>query len=182
MTTRSPPTEALRGVGRRRVAVVGHDDALAGGEAVVLDDVGRAEGVEGSTHLVRRAAHVGLGGGDAGDRHHVLGEGLGALELRGGTRRTEAADAAVTYGVGDPGDQRGLGADDDEVGADLLGQGGHGVAVELVDVVQRGAGRDAGVAGCGVDLLDVGVAGEAERECVLTASGADDEDLHARRC
>ena len=71
---------------------------------------------------------------------------------------------------------------DDEVGAELLGEGGDGVTVELVDVVQRGEGRDAGVAGGGVDLLDGRVAGEGERERVLTAAGADDEDLHARRC
>ncbi len=94
----------------------------------------------------------------------------------------EAADPAVADGVGDPRDEGRLGPDDDEVGADLLREGGHGITVELVDRVQRGEGRDPRVAGRCVDLLDGRVAREREREGVLAASGADDEDLHAARC
>ena len=169
----------LRRVGGGFLAVVGHHDALAGGEAVVLHDVRRAERVERGRHLVGCGADVRHRGRHSGRGHHVLGEGLRSLELGGLPRGAEAADAAVADGVGDPGDEGSLGPDDDEVGADLLGQGGHRVAVELVDLVQGGDGRDAGVAGCGVDLLDGRVAGEGQRERVLTAAGADDEDLHA---
>ena len=44
------------GVGERRVAVVGDDHALAGGEAVGLDDVRGAE-------VVERGLELGAGGG-----------------------------------------------------------------------------------------------------------------------
>ena len=46
-----------------RGEVVGDDDALAGGEAVVLDDVRRAEGVEGLVDLLGGGADVAAGGG-----------------------------------------------------------------------------------------------------------------------
>ena len=173
---------ALRGVGRGRVPVVGHHDALAGGEAVVLDDVRRAEGVEGGGDLGRRRADVRRRGRHPGRGHHVLGERLGALELGGLAGRAEAADPAVAHGVGDARDQRRLGTDDDEVGAERLGQVGDGGTVQRVDVVQRGERRDARVAGRGVHLGDRRIAGEGERERVLAAAGADDEDLHVRRC
>ena len=81
-----------------------------------------------------------------------------------------------------PGHQRGLRPDHDEVGAELLRERRDGVTVELVDVVQGRERRDAGVARGGVDLLDGGVPREGEREGVLAAAGADDEDLHVRRC
>ena len=56
-------TTALAGarVGAGRLDVVGHDDALAGGEPVVLDDVGRAEGVQRLVGLLGRGAHVAAG-------------------------------------------------------------------------------------------------------------------------
>ena len=39
-------------------------------------------------------------------------------------------------------------------------------------------GRDAGVAGCRVDLADGGVAQQGADDGMLTAAGAEDEDLH----
>ena len=48
---------ARGGMGDRRVTVVGHHDALAGGQAVVLHDVRRAEGVERGLGLVAGLAH-----------------------------------------------------------------------------------------------------------------------------
>src|SRR3712207_8617264 len=48
--------------------------------------------------------------------HHVLREGLAALELRRLLRRPEAGDARVPDGVGGTGDQGHLGPDDHEVG------------------------------------------------------------------
>ena len=71
---------AARRVGQRLGAVGGHHDALAGGEAVVLDDVRRAQRVEGGRRLVGGGAHEGAGRRHAGRSHHVLAERLGALE------------------------------------------------------------------------------------------------------
>ena len=109
---------AGRRVGERRVAVVGDDDALAGGEAVVLDDVRRPELVERGGGLVGGRADVRPRGRDAGRGHHLLGERLGALEPGGLGRRAEAGDAGGAHGVGDPGDQRRLGPDHDQVDAE----------------------------------------------------------------
>ena len=111
-------------VSQRLVAVLGHHDALAGGEPVVLDDVGRAERVERLRGLLGGAAHAGHRGRYVGRGHHVLGEGLGALEDGRLLRRPEAGDADRAYGVGDPRDQRRLRADDDQVDAEVAGEPG----------------------------------------------------------
>ncbi|GAA3228199.1 hypothetical protein GCM10020256_40270 [Streptomyces thermocoprophilus] len=158
--------------------VVGDDDALAGGETVVLDDVRRAERVEGGGGLLRGRTDVGAGGGDAGGGHHVLGEGLGALQLRGLLGGPEHRDAGLAHGVGDSGDERGLRADDDQLGAQLRGQRGHGGAVQGVDLVQLGDLGDAGVAGCAVQRGDGGVEGQRAAQGVFAGAAADDEDVH----
>ena len=102
-------------VGQRLGAVVGHDDALARGEPVVLDHVGGAERVETRGGLLDRRRHPRLGGGHARGGHDLLGERLGALEpgARGG--RAEDGDPDGPHGVRDARDQRRLGPDDDEV-------------------------------------------------------------------
>ncbi len=165
-------------MGQRLVAVLGDHHALAGREPVVLDDVRRAERVEGVGGGLRRAADPGHRGRDAGGGHHLLREGLRALEPGGLRRRAEAGDAPRADGVGDPGDQRRLGADHDEVDAEPLGQVRDRVAVDRVDRVELGDLGDAGVAGGRVDLLDAGVAGERGGERVLAAATADHQDVH----
>ena len=167
-------------MGDRGLAVVGHDDALASGQAVVLDDVRRAELVERGLGLGAGLADQGASGGDAGGCHHLLGEGLGALEPRGLAGRAEAGDAARPDGVGDALDERCLRSDDDQVGAQPLGQSRDVVARHRVDRVEGGDGGDAGVAGGGVDLGDAGVQGQGAGERVLTSAGADHEGLHGR--
>ena len=124
-------------------------------------------------------AQPGGRGRHAGGRHHVLGEGLRALEPGGLARRPEAGDARGGDGVGDAGDERRLGADDHQVGAEIDGQRGHGLAGHRVDVVQGRDGRDAGVARGGVHLVDIRVAGQGEGQGVLAPAGTDDERLHA---
>ena len=166
---------ALRGVLDGGVAVGGDDHALAGGQAVVLDDVGRAVGVEGGLHLDRGRAHHRRGGRDAGGLHDLLGERLGALELRSGARRTEDRDPPPTHHVGDPGHQRRLGAHDDQVRTQRLGEVGDRLPRERVDVVQRGDRRDAGVARRRVHRAHAGVERERAGQRVLAPPGADDE-------
>ena len=174
-TTTSPHVAACS---RAAARSVGDDDALAGRQAVVLDDVRRPERVEGRGDLVGRAAQPGRGGRHAGGRHHVLGEGLRAFQLGGRARRPEAEDARCGHGVGDAGHQRRLGADDDEVGADLDGQRGDRLAGHRVDLVQGRHGRDAGVARGRVHLVHIRVARQREGQGVLAPAGTDHERLH----
>ena len=108
---------AAAGVRERGVAVVGDDDALAGGEAVVLDDVGRAERVERRLDLVEASHTWARGRGNVGRGHDVLGERLGALQPGRLGEGPKTGMPARAHGVGDPGDERGLRADDDEVDA-----------------------------------------------------------------
>lgn len=145
---------------RGGLQVVRDDDALAGGQTVVLDDVRRTEGVEGLGDLLGGGADVGAAGRHAGRGHHVLGERLGALQLGGLLRGAEHRDARLAHGVGDPRDQGRLRAHDDQLGAELDGQRGHGLAVEGVDLVQLGDLGDAGVAGGAVQRGDGGVEGQ----------------------
>ena len=53
--------------------------------------------------------------GIAGRLQHLLGEGLRALDPRGGRRRPEDRNAAAAQVVGEPGHERHLRPDDDEV-------------------------------------------------------------------
>ena len=170
---------ALR-VGQRLGVVGGDHHALAGREAVVLHDVRRTERVERGLGLLGGRADERPGRRHAGGGHHVLGERLRALQPRGLAGGSEDGDAAPAHGVRHPGDQRRLGADDDQVDAQLLGQVGHGRSRHRVDVVERGEGGDARVARRGVHLGDGGVARQRPHERVLAATGADHECLHRR--
>ena len=99
------------------------------------------------------------------------------------SRTARSSDPALAHGVGDAGDERRLGPDDDQVGAERGGQVGDRRAVQRVDVVQGGEPpRMPGLPGAACTSVTAGIAGEGERERVLAAAGADDEGLHARRC
>lgn len=162
----------------RSLDVAGDDDPLARGEAIVLDDVRSAEGVERLVDLVRGRADVRACGGNPRARHDVLREGLGALDLRGLLGGAEHRDARLAHGVGDPGDEGRLRAHDDEIGAELRGQRGHGLAVQRVDLVQLGDLGDAGVAGGAVQGGDAGVEGQGAAQGMFAGAVTDDEDLH----
>ncbi len=165
-------------VGAGRLDVVGDDDALAGGQAVVLDHVGRAEGVEGRVDLRRAGADVRAGGGHLGGGHHVLGERLGALQPRGFRRGAEGGDTVLPDRVRDARHQRRLRAHHHEVGPQREGELRDGVAVEGVHGVRRRDLGDPGVAGGAVQGGDVGVEGQRAAQGVFAGAAADDEDLH----
>jgi hypothetical protein len=167
-------------VGERLVTVAGDHDPLAGGEGVVLDDVRRAQLVERRRHLLGRGADPRRRRRHAGRRHHVLRERLRPLELRGRTRRSEARHPCLGERVSDPGHQRRLGSDHDQVGADLPGERRDGCAVHRVHGVQRGERPDPGIAGRGVHLGHLRVARQTQGERVLAATGADHEGPHGR--
>ena len=159
---------------------VGDDHALAGGQAVVLDDVGRGEAGELGVEVGRVVDGHRCGGGHAGRGHDVLGEGLRALDPGGGRARPEAGDPGGPHGVGDPGDQRHLGPDHDEVGLPALRPVGDGLRVAQVEPVLLGDGRGTGVAGSAGQRGDGGVLRQGEDEGVLTGTGADDQDAHGQ--
>ena len=165
---------------RDRLCAVGRDDdALAGGESVVLDDVRRAELVEGCTHLLDRGADVGHRRRHARLGHDLLGERLAALELRGSGRRAEARDAQGTHGIRGTRHQRHLGADNHEIRGHRARQVCDGCRARHVDGLRGDDLRDAGVARCGHHLRHRVVCQQGRDDGVLTSTGPDDEDLHA---
>lgn len=163
--------EAGPGVVQRGLAVVGDDDALARGQSVVLDDEGRAEGVDGLGYLVEGRAQVGEPGGHLGRRHDLLGERLAALETGGLRGGAEHVEAVVPQHIRDTGHERGLGPDDDEVDlvalCDIEDRGGvRGVGQRLA----QGDRVDAGVPGGGDDRIDGLVRHEAADDGVFAGT------------
>ena len=147
-------------------AVGGDHDPLAGREAVVLHDVRRAELVQRGRGLVGGDAHPGSRGGHTSRRHHLLGEGLGALQLGGRAGRAEAGDPPLRDGVGHPRDQRRLGPHHDQVHPERLGQ-------------VRDAGPDIGSTSCSVATAAMpGLPGAA---CTSATPGSS-ERARARAC
>src|SRR5690606_987300 len=165
--------EAGQGVRDGLGVVLGDDDALAGGQPVVLDDVGSAGGCERGDNVVLAAAHVRQGGRHASGGHDLLGEGLAALERGGCCARPEAPDAASSDRVRDPGYQWCLWADDDQVGGDVLGKLRHPGGVGDRTPVRAATGHqvDAGVAGSRQDRVDGRVGGEGAHDGVLACAG-----------
>ena len=157
---------------------LGHDDALASGQAVGLDDDGStlAAHVLGAGLLVGEAA-VG-GGGNAGAAHDLLGKLLGALHLGGVAVGAKARDARRTHGVGNACHQRRLRTDDHE--ADLMGAGPLGnshrvLGVKALDLL--GHGVHAAVARGNVEAPSAGRLGELGEKRVLAPAGAQEQDV-----
>ena len=121
ITTRAPasPKRPASIASRGRDGFVGRradHDALAGREAVGLDHDRRAAARAPRPRRSVASVNVRIGGGrDAVARAEILGEGLGALELRRRAARAEAAQAGRRERVDDAEHQRRLGADDGEV-------------------------------------------------------------------
>src|SRR5262249_37572903 len=126
--------------------VAGDHDALAGGQAVVLDHPGGAEPGQGGVQPGRVVHHLGGGGGHAGGGHHAFRERFGACDPGGLGGRAEAGDPGRAYRVGGAGDQRPLGADHHQVGLPLGGEGGDRGGIGGLDAVGLGEGGGAGIA------------------------------------
>ena len=129
--------------GERRVELVlraADPDALAGREPVELEDARRP----GDRQRPRRRHASGL--------HYLLGKCLRALDLRGRRARAEDGDAAMAQLVGEPGDERRLGADDDEVDPELAGERDDRGVVVCAGRMAVGEARDSRVARSGVQL------------------------------
>lgn len=157
----------------------GHDDALAGGEAVSLDDQGSAAvGDEGMSRL-GVVEHGAFGSGHAGLLHEILGEIFAAFELGAVAVRTEAGDAGHVHGVGDAEHEGKFGTGDNQVDLFLSGElqkaqnvvGLHVGAAHAVKLRAAVAGGDDEI-GTERALADFPYQG------VLPAAGTDYENAH----
>ena len=111
--------------------------------------------------------------------HQVFGERLAALD--GGRTRAgpEHREALVAKPVGQSGDQRHLGPDDDEVGALALGEPHDAVVVVDAHRHARRVPRHAGIARHRHQARQPGTLGELPAERVLAATATDDEEVHS---
>ncbi len=157
-----------------------NDNALAGSEPVCLDD-------DRSSQLPRRddrsrfvpgVADAVARGGDPVPGHELFRERLAALELGCGTGGTKDAKAAGPKQVDNAATERELGTDDGQIDREINGRVGERVDVIDADWDERCLRRDPVVAGRANDLR-VLFAREFPRECMLSATTADNEHLHA---
>ena len=177
-----------------RVEVVAEDfDALAAGEAVVLDDVMVAEAAERGFGLLEGGFGEAVGGsgvnalvdrvaGDVVFGEEVAGEAFGAFDAGEGFCGAYGGDACGPEGIGYAGREGGFGADHGEGRVLLDGKGGDGGWVgERADLVAAGEASqsfDAGVVGVG-EAEQVGAlrgAREGRGDRVFPRAGADDQD------
>ena len=156
----------------------GDDDAFAGVQAVGL-------------HHDRRAVllHVGLGGlriakfREAGGRNLVrgaklLGEGLGAFELRRDRLGAERLDAGLLQIVHQARDQRRFGADHHQVDLVRLAEGRDRRVVGDLEVDDLRFLGDARIARRRIELGQERARGELPGERMLASAGAEEQDLH----
>ncbi len=155
-----------------------HHHALACGQAISLDDDGRAVLV----HIGMRCRSVfegGVGGGgNVVPRHEVLREGFGAFELGGGARRTENFQAAGAKAIDDACGQRRFGPDHGVGDFFAHAERGQLFGVGHLQVLQPGVERGAAVAGRDIDLLYPRRLRQLPGDGVFTSAGADDEEFH----
>ena len=175
------PGELRQHVGFGRGEVLGDQHALARGQPVGLDHVGRVEAAQVGDRGFRSAEGLVLGGRHAGVDQELLHVGLGPLEPGALGAGAEHESAGVAQPVGEPFHERCLGPDHVQVGLDLL----HRLAADgdgTRTVETAGAGHR------GVPRRDdhLRVARQHRRQRVLAATRTDDADLHAanpsRRC
>ena len=156
-----------------------HDHTLARGQAVGLDDDGRAQSVDVGMGQRRVAERFVGRRGNAMACHEGLGEGLGAFKLRRGLGRAEHLEPVGTEFVDHAGRQRRFGTDHGQ--ADLFGLRpfaqrhdiGQGQVFELAARQCR-----ATVARCNKHLGRLGRLRQFPRQSVLTASAANHKNFH----
>ena len=157
---------------------LGHDHALARGQAVGLD-------YHGAAHL----AHVGGAGlllgkgaigrrGHARARHDLLGELLGALHLGRLGAGAKAGDAGRAHGVGNALHERGLRAYDHEADAVVLCKGRHGLRGVLVHVGPLGEGVHAAVARRHIEPARARRGRQLGKKRVLASARAQKQDVY----
>ena len=176
-TTTAPPGRARHaaGVFEGDLAVVGHDHALATGQAVVLDDVRGAELVERVLDLSEVVHRWAMAVGTPASAMTCLANALDPSRAAA-SGRAEAVDPGRPHGVSDPGDQRCLGADHDQVHAEGAGQANDVIRIDGVHgVVGAHLGR-ARVPGGDVQGAHSRVSGQRQGQGVLAPARSDHEE------
>jgi hypothetical protein len=156
----------------------GHDHALARRQPVRLDDDGRPHAIDIGMRLRRVAEGLVGRRGNLVALHEVLGEGLGAFELRGRLGRAEDAQTPRAELVHHARRQRHLGADHrhaDLLGLRKVGQRGH---VRDRHIRHARIQRRATVARRHEHLVDAGGLGQLPSQCMFTATAANHENFH----
>ena len=129
-----------------------HDNALARGKAVGLDDqrgallahVGKSRSLVGKRAVGRRR--------DTGALHELLGEQLGALHLGALGTRAKAGNTRRAHGVGHARHERSLGANYHKSASVALRKRRHGRRIAVVENNVLAAARGAAVARRNVEL------------------------------
>ena len=167
--------------GQRLVERLADGDALAGGEAVCLDHDPPPRGVErgrkGDRGALRRE-RAGMRHSHPGRVRELVAERLRALDPCGGRGRPERGDPRGHERVRDARGERRLGADDGEVDPCAEGSRDDRGRVERVARGDRDAGhaRDRVAAGEREDERDAGLPGQPDRQRVLAAARAHQQD------
>ena len=120
------------------------------------------------------------GGGDVRAGAQILCETLAPFQLRGGGRGSEGGDAGGAQGIGDPGDERGLGTDDDQVDGLGVGQSDDGFDIAGVDRMAGRPARDPGIAGGGDQRGAAWRLRKPLRERIFAAPRPEQQELHER--
>ena len=162
----------------RLLARRGDDHALAGGEAIGLDDDRRALFVDVRLRLTGGGESRVAGRRDAVAEHERLGEILRRLELRGGLPRPEDAQARLDERVDHAIGERRLGPDHGEVDALLLREGEQIGDRRDGDIVEAVLRRGAAVTRRDEYLLHARALRQLPGHRVLAAAAADDEEFH----
>jgi hypothetical protein len=164
-------------------AVGRHDHTLARSETVVLDHpcrftALRPESVQRRVEAGGVVDDLALGGPNACRRHHVFGERLRPFDAGGLLGRAEAHNTCGSDRIGHTDDQRHLGTDDHQIGADLLRKRRHVVAGGDVDVVLVCDGRGAGIARRDGEAVHFGISAQRKQQRVFTGAGSDYQNSH----
>ena len=172
--------EALLDRGTRLLVVLGDGHALAGRQAVGLDDQWEGRfGVEAAQCVVQVVVAAVRAGRRLRVAHDLFGERLAALELRCLAAGTEDEQAVVGEEIADAGDQRRLGTDHGEVDLLTASEGEQRGQILGVDGHVVGFVAGAGVARRAEELRGEPGGGERVDEGVLPAATTDHQDAHA---
>src|SRR5919204_2851504 len=125
------------------------EDTLARGKTVGFDDTRRPCDCESACR------------GHPGRLEHLLREPLRAFDPRRGARGPEDGETRMAQRVSEPGHERGLGPDDDEIDGKLATEGEQTLRVLGAHRVTLAQCRYSGVSGCCVETVEAG----ASRQC-----------------
>ena len=167
-------------VNRRLCLVVrlGDDHALAGGEAVRLDDDGESVRRKCRLCLHGISEYFGLARRDACRVHDLLGEALGTFHARAGGDGTERLYPRLLQRVHEPDHQRGFGTDHDEVRFFRLRPSDNALDIVRLDRDTFCDLGDTGVTGRGIKLVLFRIVRKSPRNRMFTSARTDYQNLH----